>query len=113
MKQDNPAQLRAGALNFAVGGGTSAMSTLFSGQTSLFGLNSLSDVQTLPPVTALANTAAADNLLVLSLDAKKLIESKRDGSLLGSFNLAGITRQAIEGRDGRRPRHHLPGGRKF
>ena len=54
-------------------------------------------MQTLPPVTALANTAAADNLLVLSLDAKKLIESKRDGSLLGSFNLASITGQAIEG----------------
>jgi uncharacterized protein YjiK len=97
VKQDNPAQLRAGALSFAAGGGTSSMTTLFSGTSALFGLNSLSDVQTLSPVDALAGTAAADNLLILSLDSKKLVEINRSGVVLSSFALSSVTAQAIEG----------------
>lgn len=98
VKQDNPAQLRLSTLNFAVGGGTATTSVLFSGTSSLFGLNSLSDVQTLSAVSALAGTAAADNLLVLSLDSRRLIELEvATGSVLSSFELAGITSQAIEG----------------
>lgn len=97
VKQDNPAQLRGGTLNFAVGGGTSGMTTLFSGTSSLFGVNSLSDVQTLAPVDSLAGSAAADNLLILSLDSKKLIEINRSGVVLSQFDLSGLTKQAIEG----------------
>jgi uncharacterized protein YjiK len=97
VKQDNPAQLRYRTLNFAVGGGSSSMTTLFSGATSLFGLNSLSDVQTLASVDALAGTAAADNLLILSLDSKRLIEINRSGTVLSSLDLGGLTPQAIEG----------------
>lgn len=98
VKQDNPAQLRGGSLSFAAGGGSSSMTTLFSGTSSLFGLNSLSDIQTLSPVDALAGTAAADNLLVLSLESKRLIEINRStGATLSSLDLSGITSQALEG----------------
>ena len=96
VKQDNPQSLLAGSLSFASAGGVSGMSTLFSGA-SLFGLNSLSDVQTLASVDSFAGTAAANNLLILSLDSKKLIEIKRDGTVLSSLDLAGITSQPIEG----------------
>ena len=73
------------------------MSTLYSGTTSLFGVNSFSDVQTLSPIDALVGTAAADNLLILSLDSKKLIEINRSGQVLSSLDLSGVTNQAIEG----------------
>ncbi len=98
VKQDGPVQLREHTLSFAVGGGTATSSVLFSGQTSLFGLNSLSDVQSLSSVSALAGSAAADNLLLLSLDSKKLVElDVASGSVLSSFDLSAITTQAIEG----------------
>ena len=97
VKQDDPAQLRVSTLNFAIGGGTATTSTLFSGSSSLFGLNSVSDVQTLSPVDALAGTSAADNLLVLSLDSRKLVEIDSSGTVLSFFDLAGVTTQAIEG----------------
>jgi uncharacterized protein YjiK len=97
VKQDTPVQLRGGALNFAVGGGSSSMTTLFSGVTALFGLNNLADVQTLAPVDALAGTPAADNLLLLSLDSRRLIEIDRAGNTLSSLDLASFTAQAIEG----------------
>jgi uncharacterized protein YjiK len=97
VKQDNPAELRGGSLNFAPGGGTSNMTTLFSGGASLFGLNSLSDVQTLSGVDSLLGAAAADNLLVLSLDSKRLIEIDRQGNIQSGLDLSGLTPQAIEG----------------
>lgn len=99
VKQDNPAQLRGGMLSFSVGGGAgaSSLTTLFSGATGLFGQGSLSDVQTLSPVDAFAGAPAADNLLVLSLDSRRLIEINRLGQTLSSLDLAGLTPQAIEG----------------
>jgi len=96
VKQDNPQAVLAGALSFAVGGGVSSLVPLFNADTKL-GLASLSDVQTLSPVDALIGTAAADNLLILSLDSRKLVEVDRSGNLLSSFDLSGITTQAIEG----------------
>ncbi|UCV29456.1 FxDxF family PEP-CTERM protein [Ferribacterium limneticum] len=98
VKQDDPAQLRESTLSFAVGGGTASTTILNSGASSLFGLNSLSDIQTLSPVDALTGTAAADNLLILSLDSKKLVELDRaTGTVLSSFDLSDVTTQAIEG----------------
>lgn len=98
VKQDNPAQLRQSTLNFAPGFGTATTTTLFSGTNALFGLNSLSDVQTLSPVAALAGTGAADNLLILSLDSKALVElDVATGTVLSSLDLSGFTSQAIEG----------------
>jgi uncharacterized protein YjiK len=97
VKQDNPAELRVATLSFAVGGGTAASTTLFSGASSLFGLDSLSDLQVLAGVDSLAGTAGADNLLVLSLDSRRLIEIDRSGQILSSLDLSGITQQAIEG----------------
>ena len=46
---------------------------------------------------ALAHTGAADNLLILSLDSQRLVETNRSGTVLSSFDLSGITTQAIEG----------------
>lgn len=98
VKQDDPAQLREHELTFAVGGGTNTNNVLFAGASSLFGLNSLSDIQTLSGVDALVGTDAADNLLVLSLDSRKLIEIDRtSGSVLSQFDLSSVTTQAIEG----------------
>lgn len=96
VKQDKPQSLLTGTLSFSALGGVSGMNTLFSG-TSLFGLGSLSDVQTLSAVDSFAGTAAADNLLVLSLDSRRLIEINRAGSILSSLDLSSITSQAIEG----------------
>ena len=98
VKQDDPAQLREHSLTFAVGGGTATNNVLFSGASSVFGLNSLSDIQTLSGVDALVGTQAADNLLVLSLDSRKLVEIDRSsGNILSQFDLSSVTTQAIEG----------------
>jgi hypothetical protein len=98
VKQDNPAELRVSTLNFAVGFGSASTTTLFSGASALFGLNSLSDVQTLSPIDALAGTSAENNLLVLSLDSRSLLElDPTTGTVISSFDLASLTTQAIEG----------------
>ncbi|HMM70771.1 MAG TPA: SdiA-regulated domain-containing protein [Rhodocyclaceae bacterium] len=96
VKQDNPQAVLGGTLSFAASGGVSTLSPLFDAD-SVLGLASLSDIQTLAPVTALAHTPAADNLLILSLDSRMLVEVNRAGQTLSRFDLAGITRQAIEG----------------
>jgi len=95
VKQDNPLELRFGTLDFVTG--VSTMAVQFTGAASLFGVNSFSDVQTLAPVDALAGAPAADNLLVLSLDSRRLIEIDRAGNLLSSLDLSSITAQALEG----------------
>jgi uncharacterized protein YjiK len=99
VKQDNPAVLRGGALTFGAAPDTSkGLADLFSGASSLFGLNSLSDISTLAVVDALNGQSAQDNLLVLSLDSKRLVEINRStGAVLSFFDLAGVTTQAIEG----------------
>ncbi len=97
VKQDNPMQLRGGALTFDTAGGSSTMSTLFEGASSLFGVNNFADVQTLSPVDALIGSAAASNLLLLSLDSRRLIEINALGQVQSSFDLTGVTGQAIEG----------------
>lgn len=96
VKQNNPQAVLAGGLTFAVGGGVSTMSALFDADAKL-GLASLSDVQTLAGVDALVGQSAADNLLILSLDSRRLVEIDRSGKTLSSFDLSGVTNQAIEG----------------
>lgn len=97
VKQDNPVQLRGGLASFSLGGGSFTETVSFSGATSLFGLDSLSDVATLAPVNSLAGGPAAEHLLLLSLDSRRLIEIDRQGNTISSLNLSGITNQAIEG----------------
>ena len=72
------------------------MTPLFDAD-AVLGLASLSDVQTLSPIDALLGTPAADNLLVLSLDSRRLVEIDRSGKVLSFLNLAHLTSQAIEG----------------
>ncbi|MGN6827701.1 SdiA-regulated domain-containing protein [Paucibacter sp. M5-1] len=93
VKQGSPQAVLAGGLNFATGAST--MSALFN--PALLGLASLSDVQTLASVDALAGTAAADHLLILSLESQRLVEVNRSGQVLSSLDLSGLTPQAIEG----------------
>ena len=91
-----PQEVRGGQMSFAVGGGSTSLPVLFDA--SLLGLNSLSDVQVLSTVDALAGTSAADHLLILSLDSKRLIEATRSGQIISSLDISGITStQAIEG----------------
>ena len=55
-------------------------------------------MQTLSSVDALADNSAASNLLVLSLESKRLVElSPTSGAVLSFFDLTGVTPQAIEG----------------
>ena len=97
IKQQSPEDILAGMLVFAPGaGGVSTMSQLFD--PALLGLASLSDVQTLSPIDALAGTTAADNFLVLSLGSRRLIEVDRQGRIQSSFDLSGVLpHNAIEG----------------
>jgi uncharacterized protein YjiK len=96
VKQQSPEDILAGTLTFAPGGGVSTMSTLFN--PSLMSLSSLSDVQTLSPVDALVGNSAADNLLVLSLVSRKLVEVDRSGTVLSSFDLTNVLpHNGIEG----------------
>lgn len=88
-----PQEVRAGLLDFA--GGT-PLPVLFDAD--LLGLASLSDVQVLSVVDALAGTAAADHLLILSLDARRIVEATRSGQIVSSLDISGLTStQAIEG----------------
>ena len=97
IKQQSPENILGGTLTFAGGsGGTSTMTQLFD--PTLMGLASLSDVQTLSLVGALDGTAAADNLLVLSLASRKLIEVTRAGVVKSMFDLTNVLpHNAIEG----------------
>jgi len=54
-------------------------------------------------VDTLAGTVAVDNLLILGLDPKKLVEIDRSGKLFSFIDLAGTTTQAIACD---RTRHH-------
>ena len=96
VKQNEPQAIYAGSLSFAGGGGVSTMATLFDA--SAMGLASLSDVQTLAPVSFLAGTSAADNLLVLSLESRKLVEVTRSGQVLSFLDLSNVLpHNGIEG----------------
>ncbi len=109
IKQQNPQDILVGTLTFAAatgglpnplpkdgasptGGGMSTMAQLFN-PTSL-GLTTLSDVQVLSTVDSLVGTTAADNLLLLSLGSRKLIEVNRSGNVLSSFDLSSVLNSA-------------------
>lgn len=103
VKQDDPAKLSIyNSLTFSTTAAADVVAnTEFVGassNSSLFGLNSLSDVAVLGGVNALVGTSAADNLLLLSLDSRKLIEITRGGVIKSSFDLANVLPQnGIEG----------------
>lgn len=97
VKQESPQNVLGGALTFGnpPAGGTSGLAALFN--PAGLGVTTLSDVATLSGVDALAGTAAADHLLILSLSARRLFEVTRTGTVLGSLDLSAVTPQAIEG----------------
>ena len=98
VKQQSPQAVLGGTLTFGAppSGGSSTMAALFD--PALLGVSTLSDVQTLAVVDALALTAQADHLLLLSLGSQRLLEVTRQGQIVGSLNLAGIVpHNAIEG----------------
>jgi uncharacterized protein YjiK len=82
--------------NTPTGGGSATQSQLFA--PTLMGLSTLSDVQTLSPVDSFVGTTAADNLLVLSLGSRKLIEVTRTGVVVSSLDLSNVMpNNGIEG----------------
>lgn len=112
VKQQTPQNVLSGSLSFGPatgnppsttgdgstppGGGASTMSSLFD--PALMGLSTLSDVATLSPIDALAGTTAADNLLVLSLGSRRLVEVNRQGQVLSFFDLSNVLpNNGIEG----------------
>lgn len=97
IKENSPQNVLSGSLSFAAGSaGISTMTSLFD--PALLGVTTLSDVQTLSPVDALAGTAAADNLLILSLGSRTLLEVNRSGQILSSFDLSKVMpHNGIEG----------------
>ncbi|MEJ6004845.1 SdiA-regulated domain-containing protein [Paucibacter sp. AS339] len=112
VKQQTPQNVMAGTLSFAAatgspattsgdgstppGGGVATMSSLFN--PASMGLSTLSDVHTLSSVDALAGSAAADNLLVLSLGSRSLLEVNRQGQVLSRFDLSQVLpNNGIEG----------------
>ncbi len=103
VKQDDPAKLSIyNALSFSTTAAADAVANIeYTGansNSSLFGLNSLSDVAVLGGVNALVGTTAADNLLLLSLDSHKLIEITRGGVIKSSFDLSNVLpHNGIEG----------------
>ncbi|MDP2071303.1 SdiA-regulated domain-containing protein [Methylotenera sp.] len=89
VKQDSPLDILAGTLTFGSNlSGVANMTQLFN--PSLTGLSSFSDVQTLSSVDALVGTPGENNLLLLSLSSRKLIEVNRSGTILSSFDLANV-----------------------
>jgi len=97
IKQEAPEDILGGTLTFgANGSGVATMSQLFD--PSILGLSTLSDVQTLSSVTSLSGTSGMDNLLLLSLGSKMLVEVNRQGQLISSFDLSSVVpHNAIEG----------------
>jgi len=61
------------------------------------GLASLSDIAVLAANPNFKGTDYYGNLLLLSLDSRKLVEVTRTGTLLSSFDLSGLQIQGIEG----------------
>jgi uncharacterized protein YjiK len=104
VKQQSPQNVLAGTLGFAAatgnppstsgdgssppGGGLSTMASLFD--PASMGLGTLSDVQTLSSVDALAGTPGADNLLILSLGSRRLVEVNRQGQVLSFIDLSQV-----------------------
>ncbi|MDC8772301.1 SdiA-regulated domain-containing protein [Roseateles albus] len=114
VKQNGPQAVKSAKLTFAAAtgepvsplpkhgvsapGGGNATDLIELFDPALLGLKSLSDVQTLSSVDALAGGAGADNLLVLSLDSRKLLEVNRKGVILSSFDLGNVLpNNGIEG----------------
>lgn len=97
IKQENPQNVLSGSLSFGANlSGVANMSPLFD--PAALGLATLSDVQVLSAVDSFAGTAAADNLLLLSLGSRKLFEVNRSGQLLSSFDLSAVLpNNGIEG----------------
>jgi len=97
VKQDVPEDILSGSLTFGANlTGTASMSNLFN--PTLLNVTTFSDVQTLSPVDALIGTSAADNLLILSLGSRKLLEVTRTGQVLSSFDLTNVlAHNGIEG----------------
>lgn len=97
VKQQSPQDVLAGTLSFAAGsGGASTMSALFD--PAALGVATLSDIQTLSPIDALAGTPAADHLLILSLGSRRLLEVNRLGQVLSFLDLSSVLpHNGIEG----------------
>jgi len=91
VKEKSPQNvLEVSNVNFPAGTATTA--TLFN--PAPLGVLDLSDIQVLTTVPSLLGTADEQNLLIYSQESALLMEVKRDGTLLSTFNFAGIASDA-------------------
>ncbi len=88
VKEKTPANVLDSTLTFGNPGSASSAS-LFD-PTGL-GLLDLSDVQVLATVPGLVGGVDEDNLLIYSQESSRLLEVTRNGTVLSSFDLAGVT----------------------
>ncbi|MGP1716165.1 MAG: SdiA-regulated domain-containing protein [Methylophilus sp.] len=97
VKQESPEDILGGTLTFGANGSSIAnMSQLFN--PASLGLATLSDVQTLSSVNSLYGTSGEDNLLLLSLGSRMLVEVSRTGQLISAFDLSNVVpHNGIEG----------------
>ena len=89
IKEKLPMGVSRAAVNFTTSAATST--ALF---TPALGVSDLADVQALAIVTSLASTADHDNLLLVSQESARLVESTRAGIALSQFDLSGMFAKA-------------------
>ncbi|MBC7781677.1 MAG: SdiA-regulated domain-containing protein [Proteobacteria bacterium] len=96
VKEKTPIQINRNVVTFSVPGvspGSAVVTSLFD--PALLGpLDDLADVQVLSTVPGLSGTPAADQLLLLSQESRRLLHTTRSGQVLGSLDLTGIATSA-------------------
>lgn len=94
VKEKDPQEVNLNTITFGTPGGaqgTAVISALFA---PALGLTDLSDVQVLAAVSSLIGTADADNLLIISQESGRIVETTRSGIVLSSFNIGGLSGNA-------------------
>lgn len=86
VKEKTPQLVQSHMLDFTAG--TAVTTNVF---TPALGVTDLSDIQVLATIPSLAGTPAADQLLILSQESNLLLVTDRAGTVLSSFNFAGLS----------------------
>jgi uncharacterized protein YjiK len=87
VKEKDPQGVMSNQIAFGAPGGAQGAATITALFTPNLGVIDLSDVQVLSTVAALAGSAAADHLLIVSQESSLLMEVTRTGTVLSTFDL--------------------------
>lgn len=90
VKEKTPQQVNRASIDFAAGSATVA--SVFD--PSFLNLLDLSDISVLSTVPMFVGTADQDTLLIYSQESARLLAVTRTGTVLGSFNFAGLSAEA-------------------